>query len=376
MGEQTSEQAPNAIQAQVRSIDAQSLQQDGSVWLSVLIPVYNVQAYLRECVESIMQQASTGVEVLLFDDASTDDSAHIALQLQQQWPQAIRILGHERNLGISAVRNALLCHAQGEYLWFVDSDDALQPGAIRALQQVVQQSSPDVVLCDFRMWRNREKFKHRLRGERHCRSFVGPHGRLVHDTAALIEGLFLAGQMHPWSKITKRSLWQADATSDPLQFPVGAYFEDMATMPRVLLRAQSFVYVPEVWVAYRQREGSILSSLSPAKAFDLGMALDAFGADYLRQVKVNGALAAPGVQFAIAHLAARNYMSALRIGERGQVAFSATQRNRMVEVFLQASALSVPQLFQHYLRRGWWARYLRARRPLGQLHRMQGAVRG
>lgn len=348
-------------------------------WLSVLVPVYNVQAYLQECVASVMQQLpaplEAGVELLLLDDASTDDSGRMAAQLQQQWPQTVRLIRHTHNQGLSAARNTLLDHASGRYVWFLDSDDCLMPGSVASLKQVVEMQEPDVVLCDFRLWRDKEKLKHRLRGERHRHSFersVLPAANatgLVQDQAALLTGMFLSGQMHAWSKISKRSLWQASPAQAALRFPVGMAFEDMAAMPRLLLRSRSFVYVPEVWVAYRQRAGSILSSMNSQKALDLGAALDGFAQDYQAQALAEPALATPAVRFAIAHLAARNYLGALRALQRSADAVSAEQRRALAQSFFNNSPLTAAQLLQHYLRRGWWARYWRARTGLQDLQR-------
>ena len=66
-------------------------------WLSILVPVYNVEAYLAECVESIMQQADEGVEILLLDDCSTDSSATVMQELETRWPGRLHLLRHSHN---------------------------------------------------------------------------------------------------------------------------------------------------------------------------------------------------------------------------------------------------------------------------------------
>lgn len=128
-------------------------------WLSVLIPVYNVRDYLAECVASVLEQAPDdgSVEVLLLDDCSTDGSSETIDQLRARWPGRLRLLQHDRNRGLSAARNTMLGAAQGEYIWFLDSDDKLLPGAIPALHQIVQAHGPDAVLCDFQVWREKPR---------------------------------------------------------------------------------------------------------------------------------------------------------------------------------------------------------------------------
>jgi len=240
------------------------------VWLSVLVPVYNVKPYLHECLASVVEQAGddAGIQILVLDDSSTDGSWPLLQELAQRWPGRLQLLQHARNSGLSAARNTLIDAAQGRYLWFLDSDDKLLPDAVARLRAIVQAHAPDVVLCDFSVWRERPRFKHRLRGERHRRSFKGPARQLVNDRCTLVAGMLATGQLHAWSKISRRALWGQD-----LRFPPGRYFEDMVTMPLMALRAQSFYYEPQPWVAYRQRASSILSTMSLPKAIDQSTAL-------------------------------------------------------------------------------------------------------
>lgn len=344
----------------------------GQPWLSVLVPVYNVAPYLRDCVESVMAQADPDVEVLLLDDCSTDGSDRIALQLQAVWPQQLQVLRHVRNQGLSAARNTLLSAARGRYLWFLDSDDFLTAGAIPRLRACVQRDPVDMVLCDFTVWRQRPQLKHRLRGEAHRRSFRGQANIPVHDRARLLEGLMQTGQMHAWSKIATRALWR----STGLTFPVGAYFEDMATMPCLALNARSFLYVPEPWVAYRQRSGSILSTITADKAEDLAQALLPFARAYLSHAMEDVRLQQPSLQFAIAHQATRNYIGAMR----GFAALPVEERNRHAQLpatfaahYHEACPLEPEMVLQWYWRKGWLLRYFRARRWLAALRQGAGA---
>lgn len=331
-------------------------------WLSVLVPVYNVQDYLGECIASLMPQLEgvPGVQVLLLDDASSDGSAALAQQLQARWPGALQLLRHPHNQGLSAARNSLLAASSGAYIWFLDSDDFLQPGAIASLRQAIQSHAPDLVLCDFSLWRAQPRLKHRLRGEAHRRSFHGPARTLLRDRTALLQGMLLGGQMHAWSKIARRELWQG------LQFPPGAYFEDMATMPRLLLRARSAIHVPEPWVAYRQRAGSILSGMNAAKAADLSRALRPFVQDWRHCAQAEPQLASDAMRFAIAHLAARNYLGALRALQRAAPPPAQAQAlaRQFAQDYLACSPLPPAALLHGYLRRGWLLRYARTRQAV------------
>lgn len=320
-------------------------------WLSILVPVYNVQPYLQECLESVMDQADEGVQILVLDDCSTDGSWALMQQLDQRWPGRLQLMQHERNAGLSAARNTMIDAATGDYLWFLDSDDKLLPGAIRALSDIVRQQAPDAVLCDFSVWRAAPRLKHRLRGEAHRHSFQGPTLQRSQDRGALLAGLLRTGQLHAWSKISRRSLWGAD-----LRFPAGRYFEDMMTMPQMALRCTSFYYCPRPWVAYRQRADSILASMTAAKAADQSAALGP-----LAQAVQGDALRHDArLQFAWAHQCACNLIGALRFLDRQQGRLPPGQLQALAQQFLadfaRISPLSLPALRQAYLRRGWWLR--------------------
>lgn len=236
-------------------------------WLSILIPVYNVEAYLQECLESVVLQIIPGVEIIALDDCSTDNSYQLLKTFAEGSIAPITLLRHDHNRGLSAARNTLLDNARGDYVWFLDSDDALQAGAITQLQKIVHQYLPDLVLCDFRVWREQQRWKHLWRGENHTATFAGIKQKLLTDPLKLFEGIYKERNLHIWSKISKRSLWGTD-----LRFPEGRVMEDMVVTPRLALRVQTYYYQPSVWVAYRQREGSILSSSSQKKIDDMSIA--------------------------------------------------------------------------------------------------------
>ncbi|MDF1486078.1 glycosyltransferase family 2 protein [Ramlibacter sp. H39-3-26] len=325
-------------------------------WLSILVPVYNVEAYLAECVESVMQQAGQGVEVILLDDCSTDASWASMQALAARWPGRLRLLRQGRNGGLSAARNALIEDARGDYLWFLDSDDKLLPGAIDAMHAIVERHAPDLVLCDFQVWRAQPRLKHRLRGERHRRTFAGPAGRLGRDRPALLAGMLATGQLHAWSKIARRALW-----APGLRFPPGRYFEDMATMPLLALRAASWYYAPSPWVAYRQRGGSILAAMTPQKALDQSGALAEFRRALEQQ---EDCWRDPTLALALAHQSARNLVGAMRCvaaHPHARASTDAALAERFRQNFRAASPLSPRALERAYLLRGWWLRWYKFR---------------
>jgi len=323
-------------------------------WLSLLLPVYNVAPYVGACVESILGQWVEGVEILLLDDCSTDDSRRIIDDLAQRHPQ-LRVLAHASNGGLSAARNTLLAHARGEYVWFVDSDDLLMPGALRALQAVVTSAAPDLVLCDYRNWRERMQLKHRLRGELHRRTFAGPPRVLMHDHSRLVSDLLRQGQLHSWSKIARREVWQR------VHFPERRLFEDIAVIAPLLAATRSYYYVPEAWVAYRQRDGSIMKSTDLRRHSDLLQSIGELHAGLLA-----GPPLSDDARFAIEYFCVKTYASLAR---RLLKVDDAQHRE-----FLAASGAQLRGLFPsgtrpvlaRYRHEGWWLRERRARRSLAR----------
>jgi len=316
-------------------------------WLSIAIPVYNVAPWLQECLASIIEQADDGVQILALDDASTDNSGPLLQRLAQRWRGRLHLLHHSRNQGLSAARNSLLEAAQGDYVWFIDSDDKLLPQAIAALRHIVQTRTPDLVLCDFAVWRTPMRLKHRLRGEQHRSSFHGPARALLHDRNALLAGLLSAGQLHAWSKIARRALWQ-----DDLRFPVGRCFEDMMTMPLLALRAANFCYEPSPWVAYRQRSGSILSGMTAAKALDQSAALRP-----LAQALHTWAKPLPSeIQSALTLQCARNFLGAMRCCPALPAAERPAFMQQLRADFLATSPLTAGQWIKLCLQHGWCLR--------------------
>jgi glycosyltransferase involved in cell wall biosynthesis len=220
-------------------------------WLSILLPVFNVEPWLRQCLDSILSQPMLAeVEVLLLDDASTDGSLAICEEYRALHPDTLRVFSHSRNTGVSVSRNDLLDVARGRYVWFVDPDDAMQEGALAALRAIVLQHSPDMILCDYRTIGEDGR-----RGGRYISTFKGPTGQLLTDREALLQGLFARGRMHAWTKVARRRLWSTE-----LRYPVGRYFQDIHVSSRLCLRAQSFYHCQQPWMNYRERPGSAMSS--------------------------------------------------------------------------------------------------------------------
>lgn len=115
--------------------------------VSVIVPVYNVECYLERCLDSILSQTYTNLEIILINDGSTDQSSQICDAYVKRDPR-IRVI-HQRNQGVSAARDVGLENATGEFIGFVDADDWIEPDMYEVMIYKIQEENCEVVICDY-----------------------------------------------------------------------------------------------------------------------------------------------------------------------------------------------------------------------------------
>lgn len=214
-------------------------------YLSIVIPVYNVAEYVRQCITSVVSQADETVEVVVVEDHSTDRSYEIVQELAAIHNN-VRIVRPERNFGLGAARNLGVLHSTGTYVAFLDSDDYFAPGAVRSILDRCRSTGADVIFYDYaRLYWNNKK----------VRNVMGHLLGLHHDPIRLEdcpELLKILNIAH--NKAYKRSF----LNENDLTFPTG-YYEDVPFTYPVLCLAGSIALLDRVCVMYRQRfRGSIL----------------------------------------------------------------------------------------------------------------------
>lgn len=221
-----------------------------NIELSIVIPVYNVQGYLRQCLESVVSQYLDNYEVVVVNDASTDGSLRIIEEFEQRYSN-IRCINLKENKGLGNARNVGIDAAQGEYIAFVDSDDYLEPGGLSKALSVAGAYACDVVLMNHsRVW---------WWGKRSVNIMTPLLEELApvvdgeENKARLFENLIVA-----WNKIYRASFIRANSLRNG-----DGYYEDIPWSYPVLMLAGRVGIVTDVCYAYRQREGSILSSGDP-----------------------------------------------------------------------------------------------------------------
>lgn len=228
--------------------------------ISVLVPVYNVEKYLRRCVDSILMQTYRDYEILLVDDGSTDQSGAICDAYAAGHP-CIRVI-HQENAGLAQVRNVLMAAARGAYITFVDSDDALEPTCLEVLMRDLQETGADVSICS---WSE-------IHGDGVRRELSWDHkekGLQVWTTEQAVKTLLYQKGIdnNSWGKLYKRAVLQ------DVVFPAGRVYEDVAVTYQILLKGKRICYRPEPLYLYTcNTEGISQSAFTPRRMDLIDMA--------------------------------------------------------------------------------------------------------
>ena len=142
--------------------------------ISIVIPIYNGERFLRPCLDSILSQSVRELEVICVNDGSKDGTQSILEEYAAKDPRVVVL--QQENQGIAAARNSGMDRATGEYLWFFDGDDVMQPGAAEAMLHRVQETGADLVMGNYQYYHQVSKSAFRRRTSRRCvgASFGGP----------------------------------------------------------------------------------------------------------------------------------------------------------------------------------------------------------
>lgn len=240
-----------AFEKNQRHVSDQSL-------VSVIVPVYNVQDYLAQCVRSLIVQTYRNLEILLVDDGSTDESGRLCDELTAG-DERITVL-HKPNGGLSDARNYGIERANGDYIAFVDSDDLVRPGYFeRLLRPFGDDSDIDISICSYSLfWDGGEITDissnlcdyEVISSNEALRRLCEPRRSMQLEIA--------------WSKLFKKSLLH------DIRFPVGQVHEDTATTYKLYFSARNIAISDERLYLYRQRDNSITGAFRPSNTDMIG----------------------------------------------------------------------------------------------------------
>lgn len=219
--------------------------------VSIIVPVYKVENYLPECIDSIVNQTYRNIEVILIDDGSPDKCPQICDNYALQ-DSRIKVV-HKINGGLSDARNIGLDICNGEYIIFVDSDDIIHKKMVERLVSTLEEENAEIVECSTIRFNNSINVS----------SFIEGQATIYNKVDALRE-LILDHAFHQtvWNKIyTKKVI-------DNILFPVGKYNEDEYWTYRVFANANKVVSLPDSLYYYRQRDNSIIHHRYSIKRLD------------------------------------------------------------------------------------------------------------
>ncbi len=229
-----------------------------NIKLSVIIPVFNVERYLAECLDSVVSQDFNSFEVLCVDDGSTDRSGTILDSYARKYPFVHAF--HTANQGLGAARNCGLRNAHGEYILFVDSDDLLHKGALSEMYNEARHNDLDVFLFDSDVIYENEQLENQYY-KRYTTTYSLPRSK---EYADITDGqtMFLLMKndgnlrVNAWLKLIRRSF----LIQNGILFPQGIIFEDGVFDFACLMAAQRTRHRKMILYSYRIREKSIMRS--------------------------------------------------------------------------------------------------------------------
>ena len=220
--------------------------------ISVIVPVYNVEGYLDQCMESIVSQSYRHLEILVVDDGSSDSSGAICDRWAER-DERIRVI-HQPNGGLSAARNTALDVMKGQWVIMVDSDDVLHPEAASVLLDAILRDNADLVVGDYIIVNDNEEPQWPDKHEEISH-------RIFSQQEAILAIFYQCGLTHSaWARIYRASLF------DGIRYPVGRLYEDIAIIYQLLKKCEKVVKIDACVYGYRQRESSILGNFSPRRA--------------------------------------------------------------------------------------------------------------
>lgn len=214
--------------------------------LSVVVPIYNTEEYLRECLESLASQTLENIEIIVVDDGSTDGSSEIVDEYASKKPKIFRVI-HQKNGGQSAARNAGIALATGDYIGFADSDDICNHDMFDRLYRAARSGDFDHVSCNYRGF-----IMDPMTGaRREARSACGGNDRGI-------EGLYYQLSVSPPLHIWKRELFNRAK----VRFVDAQAYEDVAFYYEAIAYVESTCHLDEPLYSRRWRKGSLMTSAS------------------------------------------------------------------------------------------------------------------
>ena len=224
--------------------------------ISIIVPVYRVEKYLRTCAESILNQTYSNFELILADDGSDDASSQICDEIREE-DKRVKVI-HKKNGGLSDARNAGINIAEGKYLSFIDSDDIVHPEFLQTLLSIIQERDCDIAVCDILKFDNSDAVQ-----------MFDPITDISVDIKKPIECFYNTNAYYDaaWNKLYKRAIF------GNIRYPYRKIHEDVYTTYKVFMNAKRIGVTDAKLYLYRQRNESITGSVKSVPNVDIEEAL-------------------------------------------------------------------------------------------------------
>jgi len=208
--------------------------------ISVIVPIYNVEEYIKQCIDSILSQSYKNLEIILIDDGSPDNCGIICDMYAQKDNRVVVI--HQKNAGLACARNAGLARATGNYIGFVDSDDYIDKRMFEKLIAAIKERNAQIAICGYKtiglenvIYTSKDSIYTKDEALR----------KLIHNYEI---------QSYAWNKLYCKKLFEK------IQFPSGKRYEDFAIMHNVFMDTKIITMIHEVLYFYRIRKNSIVNT--------------------------------------------------------------------------------------------------------------------
>ena len=225
--------------------------------ISVIVPVYNVEKYLEECVESVLAQTYTDIEIILVDDGATDSSGQICDRYAEK-DERVRVI-HQENQGLSGARNTGLANAKGEYVYFLDSDDWILPEALGELYKRAGKEKADVVFFEALSFEDEKPEDVTEKGYSYEKDYKTGSGLTV------LNELQKNKEYH--SAVPLLFIKKSFLEENKMKFEEGILYEDMIFTYELFCKAERVAQLKEHLYMRRYRSNSIMTSRKTKKNF-------------------------------------------------------------------------------------------------------------
>lgn len=224
--------------------------------VSVVVPVYNTEKYLRRCLDSLVNQTLKDIEIIIINDNSPDNSKLILDEYEKKYKDKIKVFHNKTNKGIGYNRNLGIKKATGEYIAFVDSDDWVNETMYEKMYNKAKKDNLDLVVCNFHKMLEKENDESEE---------IEPHYKLKYFEDTVLKDkpeLLLEVNLAPWNKLYKKELLSG------VEFPEKLKYEDAIVVVKAMARAKKIGMVDEKLNYYIVRSKSE-TTVMDKKVYDI-----------------------------------------------------------------------------------------------------------